>query len=178
MLAWMRARVAHSKFGGAEGSTGENDSSTDTTSAKRAVELSIELWGTEQSFGAVKIDAKTTLSALRDIINLELDSAPERYQFVCDNCAIQGEVEHRELALTYMPILQLYDQTSKSRDKPEAANAGMELDLEDTRKLKDELIRQLRRMKMTKATSFTPQDGKDVQLFKMPNPMASSNKSR
>lgn len=33
--------------------------------------------------------------------------APERYQFVKDNCAIPVDIEHRELAIIYTPVCTL-----------------------------------------------------------------------
>lgn len=170
MLAWMRSRVAHSKMALLDP---KKEARSDADASNKLVDLEVELWGAQQSFGTLKVGASTTLEHLRDMINLELDTAPERYQFVCDNCSITAEVEHRELALTYMPVIQLYDETNLNA-KPENAAANQEVDaegLQDTRDLKNELIKQLRRMKMLKKTAFTAQEGKDIQIFSMPNPL-------
>lgn len=176
MLSWMRSRVAHSKMAlldprKAKHAGGDGDMST------QMVDLGVELWGAPQSFGSVKVGASTTLEHLREQINLELDTAPERYQFVCDNCSITAESEHRELALTYMPVIQLFDETSHAKKPTHEAEEGDAEGLQDTRDLKNELLKQLRRMKMLKKTAFTPQEGKEIQEFKMPNPLQ-SNKNR
>eukprot|EP00656_Telonema_subtile_P013225 TRINITY_DN16709_c0_g1_i1.p1 TRINITY_DN16709_c0_g1~~TRINITY_DN16709_c0_g1_i1.p1 ORF type:complete len:644 (-),score=177.83 TRINITY_DN16709_c0_g1_i1:97-2028(-) len=170
MLAWMRSRVAHSKMAELDPKARASGS---VELGTQMVDLEVELWGAAQSFGTVRVGALTTLQHLRDLINLELDTAPERYQFVCDNCAITGEVEHRELALTYMPVIQLYDESTGTARKPEAATQVVAVDVQDTQQLQQELIRQLRRMKMLKKMSFTPQEGKEAQIFKMPNPLQS-----
>lgn len=173
MLAWMRSRVANSQIA-------KLDPQYRSSHQEAHLELGVEMWGSTTSFGVIEVAAKTTLGDLRELIDLRLDTAPERYLFVKDNCAIPPETEHRELAVVYEPVIQLYDQSHDH--KPEIPDT--KVDLEPTKELAKVLTMQLKKMKMYKQTMFTPQDGKGAQLFKMPStianrgPKSSRNSSR
>jgi len=159
MLAWMRSRVHHAEM--AKIDPGYKTSGADAP----ADPLQVELWGSSTLIGHMQIASSTTLEDLREMINLKLDTAPERYQFVKDNCAIPVDIEHRELAIIYTPVIQLHDLSS--RNKPENQEVN-ETDLEATKELAKVLTLQLKKMKMYKQKEFQPPAPGKPHTFKMP----------
>lgn len=165
MLAWMRSRVHHAEMAKIDPAFRVEglDAPTDP--------LHVELWGSTDPIGTMQIANTTTLQDLREMINLKLDAAPERYLFVKDNCAIPVDIEHRELALIYTPIIQLHDQSS--RHKPNT-NQVDEADLLATKELAKVLTLQLRKMKMHNKKEFQPPAPGKAHTFKMPTAMPKS----
>jgi len=145
VLAYMRARIK-----------------TEKTASVTNKTLYIELWGKEGEIGSVNVKKDHTLKDVREQIDLMVDEAPDRYSFVHNNRAVAEAAEERELAVQYLPMIQLRDENPAKKVSTEQAEIP-----DATRDFHSELIRQLRNMHMHKKYEFTVKDGQDYQVFSL-----------
>jgi len=146
VLAYMRARIKKKKA-----------NSNETTKV-----LDIELWGTEGEIGHVTLNKKTTLKMVRETIDLMVDEAPDRYCFVSNNRAVAEAAEEREIAMQYLPMIQLKDIGQGTEVQMDADSAP-----DTTKEFYSELIRQLRNMHMHKRFEFNVKEGQTHQVFSL-----------
>jgi len=154
ILAWMRARIRKRK----------------AASSLSTEVLRVEIFGRRGvEIGCVVVDPKTTLSIVRERINLEIDDAPDRYTFMYENVIVPHDTEEQQMAMVYCVggatgMIMLRDDTLRptvdqdDKDDKQAQTAK-------SYPIQIAMVDQLRKMNMFKKFEFTIPPGGTHQVF-------------